>query len=113
VVVVRERPINEGAVAVSPFSSELTPVGQVMQLFSAHTGGRLVALPAAATSGDLDTVATVDGGGRLTITVSNLNAVGWRAYELALSLVTADGGGGGGGGGERRGVSICSALRVD
>ena len=39
---------------VSPFSSKLTPVGQVMQLLSAHTAGALLALPAAAYSGDLE-----------------------------------------------------------
>ena len=46
---------------VSPFSSKLTPVGQVMQLLSAHTAGALLALPAAAYSGDLelDTLAIV------------------------------------------------------
>jgi hypothetical protein len=53
------RPVNEGAVVVSPFSSKLTPVGQVMQLLSAHTAGALLTLPAAAYSGDLDTLATV------------------------------------------------------
>ena len=80
-------PINEGAVVVSPFSSNLTPVGQVMKLFSAHTSGTLVALPAAAFSGDLDTVATLDANGRgLTITISHLNAVGWRTYNLDLTL---------------------------
>jgi len=79
-------PVNEGAVVVSPFSSKLTPVGQVMQLFSAHLNGKLVALPAAAFSGDLDTLATLGASGELTVTVSNLNAVGWKAYNLALSL---------------------------
>ena len=43
---------------VAPFASELTPVGQVMALFSAHTDGRLVSLPGAAFEGDLDALAT-------------------------------------------------------
>ena len=71
---------------VSPFSSKLTPVGQVMQLLSTHTAGALLALPAAAYSGDLDTLATVAASGELTVTVSNLNAVGWKAYDLSLTL---------------------------
>jgi hypothetical protein len=58
-----------------------------MKLFSAHTSGTLVTLPSAAFSGDLDTVATLDAnGGGLTITISHLNAVGWRTYNLDLTL---------------------------
>ena len=79
-------PVNEGAITVQPFSAKLTPVGEVMKLFAAHVGGVQVQLPAAAFTGDLDTVATVHGNRSLVVTVSHLNAVGWVPYDLALSL---------------------------
>ena len=79
--------MNEGALQVYPFNSSLTPVGQVMQLFSHHTGGELLAVPLAAASGDLDTTATVSLDGKtLIVTVANLNAVGWKGYDVAVTL---------------------------
>ena len=57
-----------------------------MQLFSRHTDGILLQLPNA-TGGDLDTTATISSDGEtLVVTVANLNAVGWFAYEVALQL---------------------------
>ena len=101
-------PVNEGAVAVRAWSSELTPVGRVMAVYARHAGGARVALPAAASGGDLDVVATVttdhtdhtdhtdntdtEEGGKaevatVTVTVANLNAVGWAPYALELALL--------------------------
>ena len=82
-------PVNEGAVQVHPFNSLLTPVGLVMQLFSHHTAGILLQDPAnmSAADGDLDVTATIaTNGSSLVVTVANLNAVGWMAYDLALEL---------------------------
>ena len=43
-------PVNEGAIAVSAFSSSLTPVAQVMRLFAAHIHGTKLVLPQAGNS---------------------------------------------------------------
>ena len=61
---------------VGPFDAPLTPVGQVMSVYSQHTGGQLMALPNGAVGGDIDVVATVHGA-TVIVTVANLNAVGW------------------------------------
>ena len=78
-------PVNEGAVAVGPFSAELTPVGRVMALYARHQDGVRLALPAAASGGDLDVVATLSNG-VVRATVANLNAVGWVPIALELTL---------------------------
>jgi len=78
-------PINEGAVHVLPFTATLTPVGQVMGLYSAHTGGAVVSVDGAS-GGDLDVVATLHTDGSAVVTVANLNAVGWFSYEVKLGL---------------------------
>ena len=47
----------------------------------------LLQVPAAAITGDLDTTATVSADGKtLVVTVANLNAVRWQAYDVAVSL---------------------------
>jgi alpha-L-arabinofuranosidase len=81
-------PVNEGAVQVLPFGSLLTPVGLVMQLFSKHTGGGLLEVRCTgAPTDDLDNTATVSADGKtLVVTVANLNAVGWGAYDVAVQL---------------------------
>eukprot|EP00937_MAST-01D_sp_MAST-1D-sp2_P002767 g2767.t1 len=79
-------PVNEGAVEVRAFGASLTPVGLVMAMYARHQGGARLALPAAASGGDLDVVATVDGN-VVRATVANLNAVGWTTYALELALV--------------------------
>ena len=70
-------PINEGAIYVGPFSSQLTPVGEAMALIAEHAGG--VQAQASTPDEDLDVLATVHGGanagGRTAIvTVTNLLA---------------------------------------
>ena len=88
-------PVNEGAIEVLAFSSQLTPVGEVMRLFSHHAGGELLDLPSEATSGVLDTTATLSAdGGTLTVTVASLSAVGWATNELTLTLSGWSGGSG-------------------
>ena len=71
--------------AVGAFGAELTPVGRVMALYARHQGGVRLALPAAASGGDLDVVATLSNG-VVRATVANLNAVGWVPIALALTL---------------------------
>ena len=95
-------PINEGAVQVLPFNTTLTPVGEVMRLFSHHTGGDLLEVPTEAIAGDLDTTATVDGS-TLIVTVASLSAVGWAPTHLSLTL---DGWKGGGSGSSSKGKVV-------
>ena len=80
-------PVNEGAIQVLPFNSTLTPVGEVMRLFSHHTGGTLLAVPDAAINGSLDTTATASADGKtLVVTLANLNAVGWAGCNVAMTV---------------------------
>ena len=66
-----------------------------MRLFSHHAGGELLDLPSEATSGVLDTTATLSAdGGALTVTVASLSAVGWATSELWLTLSGWGGGSG-------------------
>ena len=83
-------PVNEGAIQVLPFNSSLTPVGEVMRLYSHHATGDLLELPTDANDpeGDLDATATLSSdGGTLIVTVASLSAVGWATTELSLGLV--------------------------
>ena len=77
-------PVNEGAVRVGPFGAALSPVGQVMPFYAAHSGGRRLAVPAAL--GDLDVVATMADGGGILLTVAHLSAVGWSARNLTVGV---------------------------
>eukprot|EP01044_Picomonas_judraskeda_P004752 COSAG03_NODE_426_length_8006_cov_75.576957_3_plen_301_part_00 len=80
-------PVNEGAIQVLPFNSTLTPVGEVMRLFSHHTGGTLLAVPDAAINGSLDTTATASADGKtLVVTLANLNAVGWAGCNVTMTV---------------------------
>ena len=66
-------PVNEGAIQVLAFNSSLTPVGEVMRLYSHHATGDLLELPAAVNDpeGDIDTTATLSSdGGTLVVTVA-------------------------------------------
>lgn len=92
-------PINEGAIQVHPFHVQLTPVGQVMKIYSEHQGGlRIVLPPSAYEGGDLDIVSTLHKDGdaatgnhvssRFTVvlTIANLNAIGWFDYHTRVTL---------------------------
>ncbi|MBA3708611.1 MAG: hypothetical protein H0W83_07330 [Planctomycetes bacterium] len=56
------QPINEGAIAVGPFSASFTPVGQAYRMFRAHHGQRLI--PLRTTSGEVDACASLSADGR-------------------------------------------------
>ena len=104
-------PINEGAIAVGPWSASLTPLGEVLALYSRHQGGHLVetelsnrsALRAPGPHGDddLDALASLDeaavenpkghaefcakagaGAARLLLTVANRNSGSARRLQL-------------------------------
>ena len=61
-----------------------------MAIYSQHTAGLLMALPAGAVGGDLDVVATAHGDS-VVVTVANLNAVGWFGYTVTLSIANTVG----------------------
>ncbi len=70
---------------MNPFNSTLTPVGEVMQLFSHHTGAILLDVPNEAIAGDLDTTATVsEDGSILLATIASLSAVGWASTDVSV-----------------------------
>jgi hypothetical protein len=74
---------------VGPFNSTLTPVGEVMQLFSHHTGATLLDVPNEAIAGDLDTTATISkDGATLIATIASLSAVGWASTDVTVALGT-------------------------
>lgn len=70
-------PINEGAIFVGTFSSQLTPVGEVMSVMAEHAGGIQAQL--STVDDDLDVLATVHGDTatgdrRVLVTITNLVA---------------------------------------
>ncbi len=79
------QPINEGAIRVDPFSSRLTPVGQVFSLFKVHANNRLLKPAKPAANIDVDTCASLDGDGRIYVTLVNRGTAGERGVELVLA----------------------------
>eukprot|EP00040_Diaphanoeca_grandis_P035344 m.222056 g.222056 ORF g.222056 m.222056 type:complete len:1073 (+) comp33360_c0_seq3:76-3294(+) len=82
-------PVNEGAIQVFAFNATVTPVGQVMRMFAQHQDGIRVQVPAQAYGGNLDMVATMQQTTTsrvVHVTASNLNAVGWSAIALTLTI---------------------------
>ena len=76
------QPVNEGAIAVKPFSAELTAMGQVMALYRAHRGGRLLKID----NTSLDACASLSADGkRLNVTFVNTDATGDQPVELHVS----------------------------
>lgn len=78
-------PVNEGAILVDAAAARLTPVGQVMALFTPHHGARLLQIDPPKTK-DVDVAASLcDGGRRLTVTVVNASPDEPRDVEIALA----------------------------
>ena len=84
-------PINEGAIFVGPFGSQLTPVGEVMALMAEHTGG--VQAQTSTHDEDLDVLATIHSGANASdrsvlVTVTNLvaeDALGPKPLHFVLT----------------------------
>ena len=53
-------PINEGAIVVEPFTSRLTPTGQVFSLFKAHHGNNLIDASCVTSDDPIDWIASMD-----------------------------------------------------
>lgn len=80
------QPVNEGAIAVSPRSSRLTAMGQVMRLFSRHAGGTVCDWP-----GRPEQVfATKHGDGTLLITAYNDSVESEKTIELPVSGILTE-----------------------
>ncbi|MGA2656084.1 MAG: LamG-like jellyroll fold domain-containing protein [Verrucomicrobiota bacterium] len=76
------QPINEGAIAVEPFSAKLTGVGQVFSLFRGHRGNRLIKTSPV---GGVDVCASLSPDGkRLYATLVNASAGKTETAELLL-----------------------------
>ncbi len=91
------QPVNEGAIAVKPFSAELTAMGQVLALYRAHRGGRLLEIDSShdnqqdKTPGSSDPTSTIDGcssisanGKQLFVTLVNTAATPDQPVEIVL-----------------------------
>jgi alpha-L-arabinofuranosidase len=78
------QPINEGAISVSPFSADLTAMGQIFSLYRMHHGGRLLPTPRPRAGDPLDTCATLSSdGSTVHVTIINREA---SPCSLQLSL---------------------------
>ena len=77
-------PVNEGAIRVDPFSAELTPIGQVMALFAAHQGNRLVELGRADDAADVDVAASVPADGTAVVSLVNRSPAKSHTIEIRL-----------------------------
>ena len=88
-------PVNEGAIFVGPFSSQLTPAGEAMAMIAGHAGGALALT--SVQDDDLDVLATVHrgkhaGGSTVLVTVTNLvaeDALGPKPFVLTVSRPAA------------------------
>ncbi len=78
------QPVNEGAIAVTPFDSKLTPIGQVFSLYKAHHGNRLIKIPEQAGDADVDVCVSHQADGKLVATMVNRNPISARHVELLL-----------------------------
>ncbi len=75
------QPVNEGAIAVKPFSAELTAMGQAMALCRVHRGGRLLKID----SKVIDACASLSSAGnRMNITFVNTGTNGDQPIELQV-----------------------------
>jgi alpha-L-arabinofuranosidase len=80
------QPVNEGAIAVEPFSAKLTPLGQVFALFAAHQGGRILRLDEPGPGSDLDICASISADGKsLHVTMFNRDPEKEQDAEIALT----------------------------
>ena len=90
-------PVNEGAIAVGQFSCALTPLGQMLPLFSLHAGGVRVGNATAAPCAGCDVISSAtwhvprSGRGHLQLTLVNRNAVAAFVQPvLLLGAIAAD-----------------------
>jgi alpha-L-arabinofuranosidase len=83
------QPVSEGAIAVTPFSAKLTPIGQVFALYQAHHGNRLLKLPDQTGDADVDVCASLRKDGGIAATIVNRNPTAARKVEFALPAALA------------------------
>ncbi len=83
------QPVNEGLIAVEPFSAKLTATGQVFVLYRAHQGNRLLKI-----AGDLEGISSCASVGRdgKTILVSLVNQKPELPQDFRIVLLNAPGG---------------------
>ncbi len=80
------QPVNEGAIAVEPFSAKLTPLGQVFAMFAVHQGGRILRLDESQSAQDLDLCASVSADGKsLHVTMINRDPSQEQDAELVFT----------------------------
>jgi alpha-L-arabinofuranosidase len=80
------QPVNEGMIAVGPFSANLTPLGQVFALFAVHEGQRILRLGEARPGRGLDVCASISADGRfLDVTMVNRNPYKEQDAEFVLT----------------------------
>ena len=79
------QPVNEGLIAVEPFTARLTAMGQVFQLFRPHQGGRLVKCDPPTSPGAVDACGSLSPNGkRLCVTLLNRSATEAQTIKLIL-----------------------------
>jgi len=83
------QPVNEGLIAVEPFSAKLTATGQVFVLYRAHQGNRLLKI-----AGDLAGISSCASLGRdgKTIFVSLVNQNPEKPQDFKIALLNVPGG---------------------
>ncbi len=79
------QPVNEGLIRVTPFSADLTAMGQAFALLRTHGGGRLLKTAPPGDAQAVDSCASLSADGRRVI-VTLLNRSADRPQPLALSL---------------------------
>jgi alpha-N-arabinofuranosidase len=86
------QPVNEGAIAVEPFSARLTPLGQVFALLSVHQGGRMLQARESRPGSSLDLCCSLSkDGGNLHLTIINRDPYRQHRAELAFTAPTLAG----------------------
>eukprot|EP00658_Telonema_sp_P-2_P002651 TRINITY_DN10993_c0_g1_i1.p1 TRINITY_DN10993_c0_g1~~TRINITY_DN10993_c0_g1_i1.p1 ORF type:complete len:516 (+),score=85.57 TRINITY_DN10993_c0_g1_i1:310-1857(+) len=82
-------PINEGAIQVGPFSSVLTPVGEVFGVYANHQGQPRLVLPSLPLSGDpsydMEVVGSVGARGDVFVTLANRNATAAHSVTVTMA----------------------------
>jgi alpha-L-arabinofuranosidase len=83
------QPVNEGLIAVEPFSAKLTATGQVFALYRSHQGNRLLKI-----AGDLEGISSCASVGRdgKTIFVSLVNQKPELPQDFRIFLLNIPGG---------------------
>jgi hypothetical protein len=79
------QPVNEGAIRVLPTKAELTPVGRVFSLLTAHSGG--LSVNASGSPGPCDVFASLSSDG-CSLTVTTIN-VGEQSCRVSFRIAGA------------------------